>query len=347
MAPTPDPVSPALAEGLPRVIVSMHAGWEESTVRFMAGQLAPHIGSPQWAQEQQDKLAAIQRDLDGTVRQLVQTAGPQIEHMIAEAYRRGHGAPPTPARHGSLVRRVMDAMRRLWGRLPRRVARAYSRAVTLGTRAPDEQRQGVVQRELDRIAARGLTGEISPHGRELGLVPQVETTLQTAAGNASMDGYLDAVTAAGDDLVMVLESAHPCPLCEPWEHRVLSASGRDTARPSMAEARAAGLWHPRCHHQVVAYVPGVSEHLPNAARHKPGTYQQVQRQRAIERHIREWKLREAAALDDTARLLARRKVRYWQGALRQHIAAHGLQRSRMRERADFGHTPSIRHGLGD
>lgn len=343
---TPDPASPALAEGLPRAIVSLHAGWEESTVRFMAGELAPAIGSPEWAAQQQRKLAAIQRDLDATVRRLADVAGPRIEQMIADAYRRGHGAPPTPARRRGLVQRVMDAMRRLWGRLPRRVSRAYARAVTLGTRAPDERRRQVVQAELDRIASRGLVGEVSPHGRDLALVPQVETVLQTAAGNAAMDGYLDAVTADGDDLVMVLESAHPCPLCRPWEHRVLSVSGRDSARPSITEARESGLWHPRCHHNVVRYQPGVSEHLPHAARHKPGTYQQVQRQRAIERHIRQWKMREAAALDDTARLLARRKVRYWQAALRQHIAAHGLQRSRMRERVDFRHTPSIRHGLG-
>ncbi|KAB2384748.1 phage minor capsid protein [Actinomadura montaniterrae] len=343
----PAPVSPALAEGLPRVVVALHAGWEETTIRFMAEQLGPRIGSPEWAAGQQRKLAAIQRDLDATVRRLAATAGPQIEQMIADAYRRGHGAPPTPARRRGLVQRVMDAMRRLWGRLPRRVSRAYARAVTLGTRAPDDRRRTVVQAELDRIASRGLVGGVDDHGRTLSLVPQVETALQTAAGNAAMDGYLDSVTAAGDDLVMVLQSAHPCPLCLPWEHRVLSVSGHTPGRPSMATARAAGLWHPRCHHQVVRYEPGVSEHLPHAARHKRGSYAATQRQRAIERHIREWKRREAAAMDDTARLLARRKVRHWQAALRQHIATHGLQRSRQRERVDFGHTPSIRHGLGD
>lgn len=65
----------------------------------------------------------------------------------------------------------------------------------------------------------------------------------------------------------------------------------------------------------------------------PGTtYEDTQRQREIERHIRAWKRREAAAMDDAARRRAGAYVRKWQKAAREHVAAHEhLRRKPQRE----------------
>jgi hypothetical protein len=79
---------------------------------------------------------------------------------------------------------------------------------------------------------------------------------------------------------------------------------------------------------------------------QPGTYEATQRQRDIERHIRSWKRRQAAALDDVTKAKAGAKVKQWQAELRRHLAAEGLTRSRQRERTDYGHTPSIKHAHG-
>ncbi|WP_433465713.1 phage minor capsid protein [Spirillospora sp. CA-128828] len=342
----PPSASPALADGLAHVelVVEMHAQWESTTLKFMAGRIAVGIDHPDWPQQQAARLAGIRRDLDRTVRRLVDLAGPEIEGMIEEAYRRGHGAPPAPERRPGLVRRVLDAMRGLWNRLTGNATRAYQRAVTAGTHAPAGERRQAVQRELNRTADRGLTVDRDARGRAQALVPRVQTALQTAAGNAAMDGYLDRLTAEGEDLVRVTRSPHPCPVCRPWEDRILSVIV-STRYPSIGTARAAGLWHPRCRHTIEHYRPGMPRH-PHAVEHKPGTYDQEQRQRAIERHIRTWKRREAAALDDVERALARRKVRQWEAALRAHLAATGLQRSRMRERIEFGHSRPLKHALG-
>ena len=346
MADVPASASPALADGLAHVdtIVELHADWETTTIRFMADRITIGIDRDGWERQQAARLTEIRRDLDATVRRLADLAGPRVEEMIAQAYARGHGGPPSMARRPGLVRRVLDALRALWQRLTGRAVRDYQAAITAGTHAPAGQRRQVVQRQMNRTADRGLTIGRDQRGRTLGAVPHVQTVLQTAAGNAAMDGYLDRLTDAGEDLVRVTRSPHPCPVCEPWEDRILSIRS-GTGRPTIGEARAAGLWHPRCRHTIERYVPGTPRH-PHAIDHKPGTYDQEQRQRAIERHIRSWKRREAAALDDVQRQLARRKVRQWQAALRAHLAATGLQRSRMRERIDFGHSRPLTHALG-
>ncbi|MFD3717267.1 phage minor capsid protein [Streptomyces sp. NPDC058674] len=84
---------------------------------------------------------------------------------------------------------------------------------------------------------------------------------------------------------------------------------------------AGGLVVHNCRHSLGLYLPGVTTKPPHHP--TPGTtYADTQRQRAIERHIREWKRRQAAAMDESARLKAAAKVRHWQAEARAHVAAH-------------------------
>jgi hypothetical protein len=72
----------------------------------------------------------------------------------------------------------------------------------------------------------------------------------------------------------------------------------------------------------------------------PGTtYEDTQRQREIERHIRRWKRVAAAAMNDDARRAANAKVREWQKAMREHLAAHEhLRRKPEREQVQTATT---------
>jgi hypothetical protein len=203
----------------------------------------------------------------------------------------------------------------------------------------------LADRIMQQAAGRGVTGYVDAYGRNWGLTSYVDQAVQHAAGGAAIDGFTARLAAEGDDLVIVTESPHPCPLCTPWEHKVLSVSGADTSRPSMATAREAGLFHPNCHHTIFKWAPGFVW-PPNSLHHLPGTYEATQRQRDIERHIREWKRRRAAALDPLTEAKAKAKVRQWQAELRRHLAAEGLTRSRQRERTDFGHTRPLKHAHG-
>lgn len=144
--------------------------------------------------------------------------------------------------------------------------------------------------------------------------------------------------------------------CRPWEGEILSingASGPHTLRltsvlsqprlfrapdtvpvhvaGSLLEARAAGLFHPNCRHNISAYLPGVTTR-PQSPPHPQGaTYEDTQKQRYYERQIRAWKRREAVAMDDAAAAKARASIRAYQARIRQLTADTGLPRKSSRE----------------
>lgn len=63
----------------------------------------------------------------------------------------------------------------------------------------------------------------------------------------------------GNDLVMISSGGDPnCPLCFPWEGRIVSVTGKDKDFPSLDEARAAGIFHPNCTH-TIEYLDSVAD----------------------------------------------------------------------------------------
>ncbi|GAV38282.1 phage minor capsid protein [Streptomyces acidiscabies] len=152
------------------------------------------------------------------------------------------------------------------------------------------------------------------------------------------EAHTHTLAEAGVNLVIASSSPRECPLCRPWEQKVLPVGGPDGARTvevehavedgrmirvdvagSLDEARCAGLQNPNCRHSVSAYTPGITP-VDDATRDPEG-YEAGQRQREFERHIRRWKNREAAAVTPEAQCAARAKVRQWQGAMRDHLSA--------------------------
>ncbi|MBL1100137.1 hypothetical protein JK363_26385 [Streptomyces sp. 205] len=86
-----------------------------------------------------------------------------------------------------------------------------------------------------------------------------------------------------------------------------------------------------CRHSLSAYLPGVTTR-PQAPPHPRGaTYEDTQQQRYLERQVRAWKRRQAAALDEAARRRAGARVRDYQARIRELTDAKGLPRKRQRE----------------
>lgn len=204
------------------------------------------------------------------------------------------------------------------------------------------------QAAFDRLVDQGVTGFRDASGRNWSLQSYVEMAVRTATAQAAVQGHLDQLGQLGVDLVVVSDVQGECALCRPWEGRVLARSGVAGARTvdvehatidgrmvpvkvagSVAEAVEAGLLHPGCRHSLSSYTPGITK-LPTSTADPQGEKDR-NRLRVLERHVRHWKLREAAALDDTARLLARRKVNAWQQEIRAHTARTGLNRQSARE----------------
>ncbi|MER5482927.1 phage minor capsid protein [Streptomyces sp. NPDC002812] len=210
-------------------------------------------------------------------------------------------------------------------------------------------RRDASQRALDAFARRGVTGFVDSRGHAWELAAYAEMAVRSVTARAAIDGHIDAMAEVGQGLVIVSDAPLECELCAPWEGEVLALAGepgprtirvehaiqptglRAAFRPpttvavhiagSLPEARAAGLFHPNCRHSLGLYLPGVTTRPPQHP--TPGTtYADTQRQRAIERHIREWKRRTAAAMDEELRAKAAAKVRHWQAEARAHVAAH-------------------------
>jgi hypothetical protein len=185
------------------------------------------------------------------------------------------------------------------------------------------------QAALDRFADRGITGFVDAAGRSWNLVSYAEMSMRSATGQACVQGALDYYAGNDQDLVIVSDSPEECELCAEWEGQVLSISGGDPAYPSVDDATEAGLFHPNCTHDLGLYTPGLTRPMTGTA--NPDGYADRQQQRYLERGIRQWKKRDAVAIDAQASAKAQAKVREWQAKLREHIDKTGMVRLRYRE----------------
>ncbi|MFF3398252.1 phage minor capsid protein [Streptomyces sp. NPDC002659] len=310
---------------------------------------------------------ALQTDTDGAVRRaLVEAYGRGRQAAVAEMGELDIGrelAARTALPNAPAVDRLAASMaedtRPLYVRITRAVTDAYRRIVAKASGnvlLGGMTRRQASQRALDQFANRGITGFVDSAGRSWDMASYAEMAVRSVTARAAIEGHIDALAEINVGLVVVSDAPLECPLCRPWEGEILSLSpgpgprtirAEHTIQPSglfaptqtvavhvagsLVEARGQGLFHPNCRHSLSAYLPGVTTRPPQHA--TPGTtYEDTQRQREIERHIRAWKRRRAAALDEQSRACAGAYVRKWQAAQREHVAAHEhLRRKPARE----------------
>lgn len=304
------------------------------------------------------------RELDRLITSLVQRAYNNGSVLAFDDLdRAGFDVDPSglPAVDTALVLSTEAKARsaRALGMLPGIFSAAYSDAVAAGATAVlsgQLTRLQAAQVVLDRLFSDGVTGFTDAAGRRWSLPSYVEMAVRTATGHAAVDGHVAQLRQAGLDLVVVSDAPRECPLCRPWEGKVLSLGGsvavvqttsvttgkavQVRVAGSLAQARAAGLQHPNCRHNVSAYLPGAS--APVRARPEPQGYDAQQRQREIERRLREWKRRAAYALTPEAEAKAKAKSRAWSRELARHVEANGLKRQRHRERVSTAVAPLAR-----
>jgi hypothetical protein len=374
------PVSPDVIEDLSANVRDLYADAEDRLLAITARQLAADYDAPGWAQRKLGAIQQLRRSAQAVVDELGRAVELEVFDVVAEAYNRGHraavaelGALPDEARRlvdeitpnaqavDRLAQESVDLVTATHRGILRAVMDAYREAVARVTSTPllgTGTRRQATQDAMRQFADRGISGCTDRAGRRWQLTSYAETAVRTSTARAAVEAHTRTLTESGLDYVIASDTPRECPLCRPWEGKLLGIGGPDCRRTvelehaiedgrmlrvvvqgNLDEARRAGFQQPNCRHSVSAYIPGVTSLIP-PMRSDGTSYEAGQRQRAIERNIRKHKKRAAAATTPEAQRAAEAKVRTWQSAMREHLSEHPqLRRNRTREQLGAGNLP--------
>jgi hypothetical protein len=110
------------------------------------------------------------------------------------------------------------------------------------------------RRFREQLAERGVTGFKDRSGKMWNMRTYTEMVARTTTQQAHIEGTLNRLSEQDHDLIIVSRHRGACPLCTPWERKILSISGKTKGYPTFEEAKAAGLMHCNCRHTVSLYI---------------------------------------------------------------------------------------------
>lgn len=185
-------------------------------------------------------------------------------------------------------------------------------ALTTGATTSQKALDGAIQDFLQK----GITNITYKDGSKRAIDSYAEMALRTAAHRAFLAGQGEARKQLGITTVIVSRHDSICDLCAPWQNAILiddvysGGKAADGPYPLVSLAIKTGLLHPNCQHNLNTYIPGVTR-IPPPINSKPliERYGRQQRQRAIERQMRERKrllvgLRDPEAINELKKKLA-------------------------------------------
>ena len=269
-----------MAWDLSKAIVAAVEQSELEMMRIIGASLADGIDTSdpdfQWAEIKRMELGRIRRDFteamvdSGTVRD-------QVTQAIERSYARGASLAVNEiaAYTGAQVSYGTTNFATVQALAEASIGRVESMRVPVLRRAVDVYRDtvsetaqlaatGALTRQqasevtLRKFAERGISGFVDRSGRSWNMTTYAEMTMRTSVGQAAVQGHTDKLQQNGFNLVQVSDAPMECPICRPWEGQRLQIEGSDSIMPTVASARAAGLFHPNCRHSVSLYIRGVS-----------------------------------------------------------------------------------------
>lgn len=336
------PVSPEVGSRFAAPVVDLLTAYELALMESAAATLRGDQSRPEWATTALARITQWRRAAEAGVPGALRELADAVRVALAGAAEAGAtealvdlpGLPSVPpagvpgvtlavARLGEQLAAALQQTPRLMEVVLREAVAAGVADVRAGTAT---RRQGS-QQVLDRLVRQGVTGYRDSAGRNWSLTSYTEMAVRTETQAAALDAGETRIRDLGLDSVLVSDSPRECPLCRPFEGKVLKLDGAGPG--TLAHARAQGFQHPNCTHAFSGYIPGVSK--PGEATANPDGYEEKQHQRYLERKVREWKRMEAVSLDPARQAVARAKVREWQTQLRDYVKANGLKRQPGRE----------------
>lgn len=333
------PVSVDTYEHLAGEILKLYEQAENTMLERIANRLNRGVTDPGWTEKKYSEISAVKKEMQSFVRELQQDTDAMNRRFIEEAYTSASSAFVMEAQQFahmsglkhlspnsvkvvqilSELEKTMDAADRM---ILRRADDAYTRIVgevsakvASGTITVRE----AVSEELDRFADKGIGAFIDKAGRTWEMSTYAEMATLTAIERATIAGYVDTMQEYGFDLAIISSHFGACPLCEPWEDVIVSVSGTNGEYHSLADAEAAGCFHPRCLHDLSTYYEGITRQghkEPGPVKEPSEAYSTRAQQRALERQVRRWKRRMTTAQTPQEERIAYAHVRQYQERIR-------------------------------
>lgn len=330
-------------EAISRQMLALYDEAELVMLRRVVKRLLRGIDSPGWTERKLAEVSDVRRQLaatlDGLTPERRRIASGALETAYqgaarwcfadAQEYAAAAGIAhiaPSAAKVAELLAELNMKLEAADRMILRRVDDVYADVIgesaalmATGTITARE----AVQRAVTALADRGVTSFTDSAGRHWQMGTYAEMATLTAISNATIAGYTDTMQKYGYDLAIISSHEDACPICAAWQGVVVSVSGGDRRHLSLDDARAAGVFHPRCLHHISIYREGIT-HGEARDRTRPvqdagGGYTARSRLRTCERQIRRYKRRQAAATSPQEERTAKAYVNRWQQEARRVI----------------------------
>lgn len=202
------------------------------------------------------------RELGEQVAELDSVTASWIGENVGSQYVRSAGQAQATIPRGAVLSTAFGgvearALAALEGRVSRDL-RAVRTALATGLALNDPNRAGLtaVRRALEEdglVQLDPLRGAVVrvPSGKLWRADAYARMLSRTAVADARRVAFRERYLANGIDVVRVVANGTEHPTCAVWEGRQLSLTGATPGLPTVADARAAGLFHPQCRHRYV------------------------------------------------------------------------------------------------
>ena len=347
-------ISPSDGERYADEIRRTYAQAETDIIKMLADELGSDTYREDWAKLKLRRLRKVRGKISSEVIDSLDVED-QVRAAIEDAYRDGSDSAIADLRSvkraggpvgdidtnfGMMNKRaIRSAANQTVGKLKsthlrifRHVDDVYRRAVSQAQTSVltgTATRREASQKVLNRFANRGVTSFIDDAGRCWNLSSYSEMAVRTSTGRSAVNGAMDRIEENGRDLVVVSDHHGACKKCRNWEGEILSMSGNSDKYSSVGDARGGGLFHPMCRHTLNAYIPGWTKTPDETA--DPEIAEHRRQQRYLERGIRKWKRRKAAAMSDKVMQKTQAKISGWQGRMQNFIDRTDRRRLYSRE----------------
>ncbi len=361
-------LDPSEAAGLPDELINLYTEAELALMAMLAQAIVAGIDTPEWEARQPAEMLRFKQQAHLLALQLQSQMPALVEGAVAGAAERGREAadedlkglpkpPPVPLATPTRDRKTRAAiyagqqvLSSVTARIPGAAGELHSQVTTQIIARSSGVRSGTrldaAQQALDILTKRGVTGFRDAAGRNWSLTSYIEMKSRTIVNQELRQGHADRLLERGHNLVVVSSHSNPAPVCQPFEGQILSLDGETgtVIRPNatggkavkvkikatMREATSAGFGHPNCGHAVTGYVPGASRTFETKP--DPEGYAATQKQRDMERAVRDTKRQQAVAVTPQRKRELAARLKQQQAAIAAHTAQHDLKRRPNRER---------------